>query len=183
MKAIASEWLDDGGELAIGVVVVALGGNLGGLETLRARCEGAIEDLSKSWGPAKRSTFLITAPVGEVRAQPEFLNAVAAFRPQPAQSPEAVLATLLALEQEHGRTREVRGGARTLDLDLLLVGQESRSQEELTLPHARMHTRAFVLLPLLELFGPTFRVGPARARVDELLADPEVASQETRPLL
>jgi len=65
--------------------------------------------------------------------------------------PEALLAHLHALELQHGRERPYANAPRTLDLDLLLFGNRVVRTSELTLPHPRMHLRAFVLLPLLEL--------------------------------
>ncbi len=183
MKPLAWRWLDEDGWLCPGVVVVALGGNLGGNSVLQSRCEAAADTLSLSWGPAQLSPFLVTAPQGEVRDQPEFVNGVAAFCPRETPSPEEALQKLLELEQQHGRTREILGGARTLDLDLLLVGRAQQSGSELTLPHPRMHSRAFVLEPLRALFGAAFRWREGGPSVGEMLRAPEVASQGMRPLL
>ncbi|MFO1251689.1 MAG: 2-amino-4-hydroxy-6-hydroxymethyldihydropteridine diphosphokinase [Inhella sp.] len=80
---------------------------------------------------------------------PDFFNAVVALdTPEP---PEALLERLLALEQQQGRERPYRNAPRTLDLDLLALGGEQRMGTRLQLPHPRLHERAFVLLPLLEL--------------------------------
>ncbi len=62
-----------------------------------------------------------------------------------------MLASLLAIEQQHGRERPYRNAPRTLDLDLLAVGELRLSSPRLSLPHPRLQQRAFVLLPLLEL--------------------------------
>jgi 2-amino-4-hydroxy-6-hydroxymethyldihydropteridine diphosphokinase len=61
------------------------------------------------------------------------------------------MARLLRIEYALGRTREVRMGPRTVDLDLLIYGEEQRDTEFLRLPHPRLHTRRFVLVPLVEL--------------------------------
>ena len=177
MKAAAARWLGEQGALKEGVLVVALGGNLGGKEAVEKRCESALEDLSKDFGLARRSSYWVTAPVGEVQEQPDFLNAVAAWRPPESPHPRQVLATLQALELQHGRTRDLRGGARTLDLDLLFVGQQTSGTAALLLPHPRMHLRAFVLRPLEELFGGSLRLHPGGPTVASCLAAPAIAAQ------
>ena len=65
--------------------------------------------------------------------------------------PEALLLRLQAIEQMHGRERPYRNAPRTLDLDLLALGDAQRREADLVLPHPRLHQRAFVLLPLLEV--------------------------------
>jgi 2-amino-4-hydroxy-6-hydroxymethyldihydropteridine diphosphokinase len=81
--------------------------------------------------------------------QPDYVNAVAALETELA--PAALLASLFALESRHGRERSVADAPRTLDLDLLLYGDMVVNQPGLTVPHPRMHLRAFVLKPLLEI--------------------------------
>ena len=81
---------------------------------------------------------------------PVFLNMVAELR-MPLPPPEQLLAQLLRIEYSLGRTREIPGGPRTIDLDLLLYGDETRGTEYLTLPHPRLYQRRFVLVPLVEL--------------------------------
>jgi 2-amino-4-hydroxy-6-hydroxymethyldihydropteridine diphosphokinase len=84
-----------------------------------------------------------------------------------------LLAVLLAIEKKAGRVRNsVRWGPRTLDLDLLLYGQDVLRLEGLEVPHPRMHLRGFVLLPLMEL-APEIEIpgiGPARKCYDQLQA-------------
>ncbi len=82
-------------------------------------------------------------------AQPEFVNAVAAL--ETALSAESLLKELQAIEKRHGRERSFANAPRTLDLDLLLYGEERIATATLTVPHPRMHERAFVLKPLLEV--------------------------------
>ncbi|MCX7846679.1 MAG: 2-amino-4-hydroxy-6-hydroxymethyldihydropteridine diphosphokinase [bacterium] len=97
----------------------------------------------------RASSVYETSPVGAPEAQPPYLNAViecVSF----AEPPE-LLATLSAIEQEHGRTRTVPNAARTLDIDLLLAEQFVCSSPGLTIPHPRLHERLFVLAPLREL--------------------------------
>ncbi len=85
-------------------------------------------------------------------AGPDYLNAVACL--ESSLAPEALLDRLQYIEHEHGRLRPYLNAPRTLDLDLLLYGDEQIATPRLTLPHPRLHLRAFVLLPLLEL-APT----------------------------
>jgi 2-amino-4-hydroxy-6-hydroxymethyldihydropteridine diphosphokinase len=113
----------------------------------------------------KRSSLYASAPVG-YENQPDFVNAAAEIETRLA--PRALLAALLEIEHHHGRNRSFRNAPRTLDLDLLLYGQAHFHEEGLTLPHPRMHERAFVLLPLIEI-APKLSL-PAHGRADMLLA-------------
>jgi len=87
----------------------------------------------------------------ETLAQPAFLNMVAELNANKLPQPQEVMAQLLRVEQSLGRTREVAMSPRTIDLDLLLYGNETANSDSLTLPHPRMHRRRFVLVPLAEL--------------------------------
>jgi len=111
------------------------------------------------------SSLYKTAPVGKLD-QPDFVNAVAML--DTALSPGELLQELLALEARHGRVRCERNGPRTLDLDLLLMGDLVIQEPGLEVPHPRMHERAFVLLPL-EQVSPD-AVIPGRGGVKELAA-------------
>lgn len=102
------------------------------------------------------SSLYQTAPVGGPGGQPDYLNAVIALRPKTSR-PEELLRQLLELEAERGRERSQRWAARTLDLDLLIFGEEVREGEFLTLPHPRMMERAFVLAPLCEVTRLAYR--------------------------
>jgi 2-amino-4-hydroxy-6-hydroxymethyldihydropteridine diphosphokinase len=112
-----------------------------------------------------RSSLYRTSPVGYLE-QPDFINAVASV--QTTLKPQALLAALLAIENRHGRRRTMRNAPRTLDLDLLLYGEEVFDQDGLTLPHPRLHERAFVLAPLAEI-APGAMV-PGMGRLQDLLA-------------
>jgi 2-amino-4-hydroxy-6-hydroxymethyldihydropteridine diphosphokinase len=113
---------------------------------------------------AARSSFYRSAPVGYA-AQPDFVNAVAVL--DTALAPGVLLEGLQGIERRHGRERSFRDAPRTLDLDLLLYGDEQIARPGLTVPHPRMHKRAFVLRPLAEI-APDARV-PGRGRAVELL--------------
>ena len=107
-----------------------------------------------------------TEPVGYLD-QPPFLNAAAAVDTE--LSPRALLDLLLTVERELGRTREgPRFGPRTIDLDLLLFGDEIVDEPGLTVPHPRLHERVFALEPLAEL-DPDLVV-PGRGTLAALLA-------------
>ncbi len=90
-----------------------------------------------------------TAPVGGPTGQNDYLNAVLELATS--LSPTELLQYCLELEQRGGRQRGVRWGARTLDIDLLLVDDLICSTPQLTLPHPRLHRRSFVLQPLCDL--------------------------------
>ena len=110
-----------------------------------------------------------THPV-ENENQPHFLNMVAEVRGSTLPSPETILARLLRIEYALGRTREVFMGPRTIDLDLLLCKDEQTQTEFLTLPHPRLHTRRFVLVPLNELI-PNLIHPVLHKSIGELLAN------------
>lgn len=158
-------------------VAIALGSNLGDRgETLGA----AVQALRQLPGLTLTavSSLVETDPVGGPE-QPPYLNAVAVGRA--AVPPAELLAALHRIEADHGRTREIRWGARTLDLDLLQYGSPGGAREvvsddpALLLPHPRAHERAFVLVPWADADpGATVRVGPGDAgirHVSDVLAD------------
>jgi 2-amino-4-hydroxy-6-hydroxymethyldihydropteridine diphosphokinase len=110
----------------------------------------------------------VTAPLGTTVAQPDYVNAVAMLAT--ALPPRALLARLLALERRQGRRRDPRSprnAPRSLDLDLLLYGRLRMRTRALTLPHPRMHERAFVLRPLAEV--APFATIPGRGAARRLL--------------
>lgn len=113
---------------------------------------------------AARASLYRSAPVGKLD-QPDFVNSVAAL--DTALEPQQLLEQLLAIEASHGRRRGERNAARTLDLDLLLFGERRIDAPALSVPHPRMHERAFVLLPLAEIDAQA--CVPGRGRVRELL--------------
>ncbi len=132
---------------------IGLGSNLG---DRRAYLLGAVEQLHRQ--PAvevlRCSSMYETAPVG-LKEQPDYLNMAVAVRTplQPAQ----LLGLMLEIERSLGRVRDVRWGPRTIDLDLLIYGQQTLQTAELELPHPRIRERAFVLIPLLEIFRESDR--------------------------
>lgn len=147
-------------------VYLGLGSNLD--DPARQLCQ-ALESLSRlpavslvAYSPLYRS-----APVGGPPNQPDYLNAVAAL--DTALTPAQLLSLLQALEHSQGRVRTTRWGARTLDLDLLLYDQLISHDPSLTLPHPRLHERAFVLGPLHDI-APQLII-PGHGPVSELWAN------------
>lgn len=102
----------------------------------------------------RASSLYRTTPVG-VHGQPDFINAVAALETRLA--PPALLSALFAIEAQFGRRRDYFRAPRTLDLDLLLFDDLILDTPHLQLPHPRMHLRAFVIAPLVEI-APDCRV-------------------------
>lgn len=126
---------------------VALGSNLGDpVATLQAAIN-ALRELPQSRMIAASSLYR-SAPVG-LRNQPDFINAVVSI--ETGQTARQLLDELFAVEGRFGRRRSVPNAPRTLDLDLLLHGNTISTDSQLTLPHPRMHLRAFVLAPLAEI--------------------------------
>ncbi len=147
-------------------VALALGGNEGTLEEVRAALTRALHNLEASLGPLRVASFYRTAPVSPV-PQPDFLNTAALAHT--AVPPEEILALAKALEWAAGRRPGVRFGPRPLDVDLLLYGSLQLDHPELTLPHPRLRERRFMLEPLAEI-APDLPVPPDGATVAELLA-------------
>jgi 2-amino-4-hydroxy-6-hydroxymethyldihydropteridine diphosphokinase len=100
------------------------------------------------------------------RDQPDFVNAVAQI--ETSLKPGELLAALLELERRQGRVRAFPNAPRTLDLDILLYGNRVVHEPGLTIPHPRMHERAFVIVPLAEI-APDALV-PGRGRAQDLVA-------------
>jgi len=142
---------------------VGLGANLG---DPRAQLLAAFEALDRiaATRVTARSSLYRSAPLGYAD-QPQYLNAVA--RLDTALQPEVLLARLQEIERGLGRERSFRDAPRTIDLDLLLYGAGRIDTPALAVPHPRMHQRAFVLLPLLELDPAA--VIPGRGSAIELL--------------
>ena len=145
---------------------VGLGSNLGDREgTLRAAV-GRLRNLPET-RVVRVSTLRNTEPVGYVD-QPRFLNGVVEL--ETSLSARRLLGALLELERAFGRDRHAVPvqGPRTLDLDILLYGQEEIDEPGLEVPHPRLHERRFVLEPLAEL-NPALEV-PGKGSVQTLLA-------------
>lgn len=143
---------------------IGIGSNLEHPETQLRRAFRALAEL-----PASRcvacSPLYRSEAVGGPPDQPEYLNAVAAV--DTTLQPEALLTALQAIEATQGRVRTVRWGPRTLDLDLLLYDDLVLDGPRLTLPHPRLHQRAFVVYPLYDI-APDLKI-PGQGLLSELL--------------
>jgi 2-amino-4-hydroxy-6-hydroxymethyldihydropteridine diphosphokinase len=118
----------------------------------------------------KVSSQYETAPIG-ITNQPRFINAVAQIATT--LSPHDLLQHLLIIEQQHARVRKVKNGPRTLDLDILIFDEQCIDDGKLTVPHPRMHERAFVLVPLLEI-APDVHI-PGKGSGKEFLAETDAS--------
>jgi 2-amino-4-hydroxy-6-hydroxymethyldihydropteridine diphosphokinase len=126
---------------------VALGANLADPAAQIRAALAALGGLPESC-LLRASSLYRTAPVG-IHGQPDFINAVAVVETR--LTPHDLLAALFGIEARFGRRRDFHHAPRTLDLDLLLYDAQVIDTPQLTLPHPRMHLRAFVLAPLLEI--------------------------------
>jgi len=127
-------------------VAIALGSNLG---DRRAHLDYAVSRLTQSVSSLRVSRYHETEPVGVTGPQPAFLNAAAVG--ETPMSAREILDLLMTIERERGRERPFQNAARTLDLDLILLGSLVMSEESLTVPHPRFRERLFVLEPLAEV--------------------------------
>ena len=141
--------------------VIALGSNLGNREL---NIDSAIAELAKIIEISHLSTNHETDPVGGPE-QPKYLNAVLIAETQ--LDPHELLISMLEIENKLGRKREIHWGPRTIDLDLIVVGDEVVVPDVLVLPHPRAHERKFVLEPWLEI-DPTAQI-PGIGLVESIL--------------
>lgn len=168
----------NGSPVATACCHIALGSNL---EQPEQQIMSAIATLRRL--PAirveRQASLYRSAPLGYAE-QPDFINTV--IRISTSLTPDELLAELQSIEQRSGRQRTFSNAPRTLDLDLLLYDQICLSKPELHLPHPRMHQRAFVLLPLLEI-SPDIRIPGLGAAQDWLagVADQAIAKIGNRP--
>jgi len=154
---------------------VALGSNLGDTRKVIPAAMAQLQTFSDK--PILKSSLWQTLPVDCPPASPKFVNAVAGFEPREGETPESLLAKLQSLEREFGRqAKKVLNEPRSLDLDLIVFGNETRNAPELILPHPRAHLRRFVLQPLSEI-TPELILPGQRKTVEQLLA--ELPADET----
>ena len=151
------------------IAYVGIGANLGDAQ---ANVLDAVRRLALLDGTAllQTSGLYRTAPIDS--SGPDYVNAVACI--DTSYDPYELLAALQAIELAHGRERPYRNAPRTLDLDLLLYGDQVIATESLTVPHPRMHERAFVLAPLAEV-APDINI-PGRGPIHDFL--PLIALQD-----
>ena len=153
--------------------MIALGSNLG---DRRSAIAFAAERLTAHISALQLSDIIETEPEGEATGgQPRYLNAVIVG--DTALTARALLDALLAIERDFGRERPYPGAARTLDLDLVLLGDEIIDEPDLHVPHPRFRERFFVLGPLAEI-APDVRDPVTGLRAGELLRN--LLRDETR---
>ncbi len=142
---------------------IGLGANLG---DARATLDAAFVALAGLPNTTLRaaSSLYRSAPIES--SGPDYLNAVVLLETR--RTPQSLLTELQRIERAHGRERPHRNAPRTLDLDLLLYGNRRLSTATLTVPHPRLHERAFVLLPLAQI-DPSLAI-PGRGPLRGLLA-------------
>jgi len=142
---------------------VGLGANLGDPVVQVTRALAALAELDDT-RVVRTSSLYQTAPMGHAD-QPDYINAVVLL--DTGLAPRALLDCLQGIERAAGRERSFRNAPRVLDLDLLLYGDRVIAAPGLVVPHPRMHERAFVLAPLLEIAPEA--VVPGHGRAAELL--------------
>jgi len=144
---------------------LAIGSNL---DHPREQISRALQTISNH--PAitllKQSPWYGSKAIGPGK-QPDYLNGVIEI--ETSLSPEQLLQALQKIETDQGRTRDVRWGARTLDIDILLYGQEQLHSDTLVIPHPGVSEREFVLYPLHEIADPGLEI-PGRGRLADLVA-------------
>jgi len=151
--------------------IVSLGANLGDREETLKSALQSLDTLCKT-KLVSASSFYCTEPVEVTDVQPEYLNCVAVVETE--LSPRAFLGACLGIEASNGRQRLGYKTARTLDIDLLLYEGFTSDDEELIVPHPRMRERAFVLIPLSELFPEKNALGLDFSKDLERLSDQKV---------
>lgn len=151
-------------------VAIALGSNVG---DRRAHLDHAVSALRGLLANVVVSRYYDTVPVGVSGPQAMFLNAAAVG--DTALAPRALLDALLAIEQERGRERPYVNAPRTLDLDLILLGNLVLEEPGLVVPHPRFRGRRFVLEPLAAV-APQMRDPVSGKTVAELLAAEDAAA-------
>lgn len=156
------------------IAYIGIGSNLGDATTNVRQALLALAKLPASRVTAQSSLFR-TAPIDA--AGDDYINAVA--RVATTLSAEELLQTLLALEQSFGRERPYFNAPRTLDLDVLLYGEQIIATPSLTVPHPRMTARAFVLIPLLQIAPDIHIPGQGAAQ----LFVPAVAAQAIQKIV
>ncbi|MBD8891585.1 2-amino-4-hydroxy-6-hydroxymethyldihydropteridine diphosphokinase [Roseibium litorale] len=149
---------------------LGLGSNMG---DTRAHLEAAVARLDQSEGikVLARSSDYRTPPWGPV-PQDDYRNICLTI--ETSLSPRQLLDRCLRIEKDLGRIRDVRWGPRIIDIDVLIYGQDKVDEEHLTIPHPRMGERAFVLVPLVEIW-PDAPIGDGRTAEEALTTCPDVA--------
>ncbi len=158
--------------------IIALGSNLGDSRQIILNAMARLQNFSDQ--PIFKSSLWQTSPVNCPPGSPNFVNAVVGLVPRAGETPESLLKKLRALETEFGhRPRKVLNEPRSLDLDLIAFGKETRNSTDLVLPHPRAHERRFVLQPLSEIAADLILPGQGKT-VSQLLAELPTGETVTR---
>jgi 2-amino-4-hydroxy-6-hydroxymethyldihydropteridine diphosphokinase len=148
---------------------ISLGSNLG--DSRRIILDVMVRLQKFSNRPLLKSSLWQTSPVNCPPGSLMFVNAVIRLAPRVGETPESLLQKLRSLEKEFGRPpKKVLNEPRSLDLDLIAFGTETRNSPELILPHPRAHLRRFVLQPLSEI-APDFILPGQSKTISQLLAE------------
>jgi 2-amino-4-hydroxy-6-hydroxymethyldihydropteridine diphosphokinase len=148
---------------------IALGSNLGDSRGIILQAMKRLQYFSDQ--PILKSSLWETAPVDCPPGSPMFVNAAVGLQPRAEETPVSLLAKLRKIEKEFGRQpKKILNESRTLDLDLIAFGNQTRDSQKLTLPHPRAHVRRFVLQPLNELAPELILPGQTKT-VSELLRE------------
>lgn len=156
--------------------LLALGGNLGEVQTTFDRALAMLNDGKTTWLVARSSDY-VTPPWG-VKEQPPFINCCVAI--ETTLPPHDLLARVQEVERAFGRDRkdERRWGPRTLDIDILVYDDVTMGEPDLILPHPRLFERAFVLVPLDDIAPDRVIAG---RRVRDALAEADATGIEKLP--
>ena len=155
---------------------VGLGANLGRPQSQVKAAAIRLGEIPRASVCAISSLYL-SSPMGVSESQPDYINAVVQLRTTLAA--DSLADSLFEIERQFGRMREKKNAAREIDLDLLLFGEIVLRTKRLILPHPRMSSRAFVLMPLVEIAGDISIPGEGSAK--QLLA--QCGGQKIRQLI
>lgn len=146
------------------IVYLSLGSNIG---DKAAQITQALDRLGKVFTVKRVSPIYLTEPVG-LKDQDWFLNCVAEVETE--KDPEKLLSALQSIEKKMGKTKTKVNGPRTIDIDILFYDEQIVNRKNLLIPHPRLHTRLFVLRPMMDL-NPGFLHPVLKKTIQELYAE------------
>lgn len=146
------------------IVYLSLGSNIG---DKAAQIAQALDRLAKVFTVKRVSPIYLTEPVG-LKDQDWFLNCVAEVETE--KDPEKLLSSLQSIEKKMGKTKTKVNGPRTIDIDILFYDEQIVNRKNLVIPHPKLHTRLFVLRPMMDL-NPGFLHPALKKTIQELYAE------------